>query len=201
MSDIFFSIILPVYNRQIVISNAIESVLSQSNRNWELIIVDDGSSDGTKLICLEYARKDPRIHYYYQENRGVCSARNNGLKVANGDYVIFLDSDNSLQKDALNVLNDDLFNCTNIDFLCYGYLGESYKWLPTKKSIILKRTEIIQYYLPTHLNVYSQDKNFLQNYVWNKCFRRNFLLDNNLLFDENRKILEDGKYIIKDSLI
>lgn len=78
------SIILPVYNGERYIADAIKSVISQTYRNWELIIVDDGSTDNTAVICKDYISQDSRIYYFYQENAGVSAARNNALKLIRG---------------------------------------------------------------------------------------------------------------------
>ena len=94
-----FSIITPTYNRAHTLPRAIESVLKQTFLYWELIIVDDGSIDNTKEVISKY--NDERIKYIYQENRGVCSARNNGISKANGKYLTFLDSDDYVTNDWL----------------------------------------------------------------------------------------------------
>lgn len=89
----FISVITPTYNRENLISRAIESVLNQTYKDFELIIVDDGSTDNTKEIVKSFQEKDNRIVYIYQENRGLSSALNKGLSVASGKYIAFLESD------------------------------------------------------------------------------------------------------------
>lgn len=96
------SIIMPVYNGEQFISLGINSVLEQTYANWELIIVDDGSTDGSAKIINQY--QDPRIHYFYQDNAGPVTARNHGLQYAQGEYVIFLDCDDWWSRNALEVL-------------------------------------------------------------------------------------------------
>ncbi len=98
-----FSIIIPTYNRAAFLPKAIESVLSQTYTDWELIIVDDGSTDNTKEVVSEYC--DSRITYVYQENAERSFARNNGIMHATGDYVCFLDSDNYMKPDRLENLS------------------------------------------------------------------------------------------------
>lgn len=88
------SVIVPTYNREDFIGEAIDSVLAQTYPDWELIIVDDGSEDQSADIIHQYAEKDKRIHYFYQENQGQSVARNLGLRQSQGDFICFLDSDN-----------------------------------------------------------------------------------------------------------
>ena len=98
------SIIVPVYQAEKTIKRCIESVLCQTYRNLELILNDDGSTDMSGKICDEYAKKDNRIIVVHIENSGVSNARNVGLKKASGKYIEFLDSDDSLDKNACEIL-------------------------------------------------------------------------------------------------
>lgn len=102
----FFSIILPTYNRAHLINKAINSVLSQTYTNWELIVVDDGSTDNTKEVVSNY--KDERIKYIYQENAERSAARNNGINHAQGDWICFLDSDDEYLDDHLEQLEKEI---------------------------------------------------------------------------------------------
>ena len=95
----FFSIIIPTYNRASFIGSAIESVLEQAYENWELIIVDDGSTDNTKEVISQYL--DSRIQYHYQENQERSAARNKGIHLASGEWICFLDSDDQYLPDHL----------------------------------------------------------------------------------------------------
>lgn len=89
----FFSIIIPAYNREKLISATIQSVIDQTFTDWECIVVDDGSTDGTKDVIKGLIEKDSRIRYIYQENAERSAARNNGINNARGEYICFLDSD------------------------------------------------------------------------------------------------------------
>ena len=87
------SVIVPIYNTEKYLARCIESILCQTYTNLEIILVDDGSPDSCPRICDEYAEKDERIKVIHKPNGGLSDARNSGLKIANGEYVIFLDSD------------------------------------------------------------------------------------------------------------
>lgn len=98
------SVIVPVYNVAAYLRECLDSLLHQTYHNLEIILVDDGSTDDSPLICAEYARKDERIHLITKVNGGLSSARNAGIEVARGEYVSFLDSDDWLEPDACAIL-------------------------------------------------------------------------------------------------
>ena len=95
------SIILPVYNREDTIRNTIDSVIQQTYKNFELIIIDDGSNDDSQKICSEYVQKDDRIKLIKKENGGPSQARNVGLEMANGKYLMFIDSDDEYKTNMI----------------------------------------------------------------------------------------------------
>ena len=106
-----YSTIMPVYNAGDKLRKSIESILSQTYSNWELIIIDDGSIDNSLDICNEYSKKDSRIKVIHQDNHGPGYARNVGIKYAKGDYITFLDADDYYE----NTYYEDLFNEININ--------------------------------------------------------------------------------------
>ncbi len=198
MCDCLFSIITPVYNRQASIGVAIDSMLAQTYLNWELLLVDDGSTDETATICKEYAQRDERIRYMYKENGGVSSARNRGLSEAKGDYILFLDSDDCFKPQTLSVLQEHVIAHRETDFFCFGIDTRRGAWLPQdeQKRTVIDHQSIREQYLPTHINIYPQTEHFLENYVWNKCFSAAFLRANNMRFDETRRNQEDGIFVV-----
>src|SRR6266849_2332172 len=102
MSGLLVSVIIPCYNSEKFISRAIDSVINQKYETLEMILVDDGSTDGTKTILDKYALDNSSwIKIIQQENKGACAARNAGLKIANGDYIQFLDADDNLLPDKI----------------------------------------------------------------------------------------------------
>tara|TARA_B100000963_G_scaffold327386_1_gene315096 strand:+ start:341 stop:1231 length:891 start_codon:yes stop_codon:yes gene_type:complete len=107
---ILFSVIIPVYNRESIIKSTIESVINQSFSNWELIVVDDGSTDNTRTSVLKFSINDERIKYIYQNNAERSVARNNGIKHASGDWICFLDSDDAFKDNHLEILHERIVN-------------------------------------------------------------------------------------------
>ena len=112
-----FSVVIPVYNVEHFLRDCLESVLNQSFADWEAVCVNDGSTDGSAAILEEYTEKDSRFKVLSQPNGGLSAARNAGLKVAQGEYVIFLDSDDWLEPHALQTLSNNL---DGEDMLCFS---------------------------------------------------------------------------------
>lgn len=97
----FFSIVLPTFNRGYILERTISSVINQNFKNWELIIIDDGSTDNTKEVIQKFIEKETRIQYHFQKNAERSVARNNGISRASGEYICFLDSDDSFKPNHL----------------------------------------------------------------------------------------------------
>ncbi len=113
------SIIMPIYNAEKYVAQAIESVLNQTLTDFELILINDGSTDKSAEICASYARDDQRITLIHQNNGGICSARNKGLELAQGEYIAFIDNDDVYLPDLLEE-NYTLAKKYNADILKYG---------------------------------------------------------------------------------
>lgn len=115
------SVIMPAYNAERFIEEAISSVISQSMSDWELIVIDDGSKDNTPVIISEFVRKDTRIHLFInEENIGVAQTRNRGLELCRGKYVAFLDSDDYWEQQMLKKMIDRAEE-TNADIVYCSY--------------------------------------------------------------------------------
>lgn len=127
-----YSVIVPIYNREKSIKKCVDSILRQSEKNFELILVDDGSTDNTFEICEKYKEIDQRIVVIHKDNGGVSSARNVGIDVAKGKYIVFVDSDDYVDEDYLKILN----HC-NSDFVISGVIFEK-----TKEKMIINDNTI-----------------------------------------------------------
>lgn len=117
----FFSIIVPIYNVEQYLCECIESVINQTFKDWELILVDDGSPDRCPQICEEYAHSDNRIKVVHKPNGGLVSARKAGLEVALGEYAVCLDGDDFLHKDCLSKVYRQIEKHTP-DVVCFGMI-------------------------------------------------------------------------------
>ena len=103
------SIIVPIYNTNEYLQRCIDSILRQSYTNFELLLIDDGSTDGSGTMCEDYAKIDPRIKVFHKENGGQGSARNYALDIVNGEYVAFVDSDDWIERDMYQLLYNNIF--------------------------------------------------------------------------------------------
>lgn len=108
MAEKLISVIIPIYRVEPYLKKCIDSVCAQTYRNLQIILVDDGSPDSCGSICDKYAKEDPRITVIHKENGGLSSARNAGLDIAEGEYIAFVDSDDSIKADMLELLCDSL---------------------------------------------------------------------------------------------
>src|ERR1700677_968317 len=113
------SIIIPCYNSSQYLPEALNSVLSQTYQNFECLIIDDGSTDETKAIIQNYTQKDSRFYYYFQENTGAATARNNGISYSTGEFIQFLDADDLLPPEKLKIQVEYLLQNESVDIV-YG---------------------------------------------------------------------------------
>lgn len=114
------SVIVPVYNVKDYLDRCVESVIKQTYQNIELLLVDDGSNDGSGEMCDSWAVRDSRIRAFHKENGGLADARNYGITKARGTYVEFLDSDDYIEKDTIRICMEKLKQYDSIDIVCFG---------------------------------------------------------------------------------
>lgn len=198
------SVIVPVYKVENYLPKLIESVLTQTLNDLELILVDDGSPDNSGKICDEYAWKDTRVKVIHKENGGVSAARNDGLAAASGDWVIFCDSDDWLEPGGLGELvvageesgADVVFGDVNLIKDTDTQLAEFYR----EPFVISEREMIDKLIAADFCRTYCFDPPdggpaFGYGGPWNKIVRRKLLIDNQILFDLRvRGIFDDIIY-------
>ena len=173
-----FSIIIPVYNVEKYLRDCLDSVLNQSFTDWEAVCVNDGSNDGSAAILAEYASKDGRIITITQANGGLSTARNAGLETAKGDYVLFLDSDDWLEPDAVQ---DIAKNLQDEDLLCFN--GKRF----IEETGQFEEADHLQpEVFSSGWEYYSRNalchRTFAFVCVVLRCYRRSFLLNHSLRF-------------------
>lgn len=126
------SVILSIYNAEDCLERCVNSVLRQSFRNIEIILIDDGSTDQSNILCDEYAKNDSRIKVVHKKNGGVSSARNKGLEIASGEYIMFLDSDDTFAPHACEVLLKIITEKKADCVICGTKEPDGNKWAPSK---------------------------------------------------------------------
>lgn len=196
------SVIVPVYNSEKYINRCIDSVLNQTYNNIEIIIIDDGSTDQSIDICKKYADLNENIKLISKKNEGVSKARNTGIDIASGEWIIFLDSDDWIES---NTIRDaiSLIDISNYDTICWNYkklisdkiincnkIDEIV--LDTKKDIISILYSIIEssYYNDIYYGEYIRA-------TWGKMLNTKIIKDNNIKFDEKLYIGEDAMFLIE----
>ena len=175
------SIIVPVFNAEDYLEQCLQSIGFQSYKNWECLLVDDGSTDNSGAICDKYAEKDNRFRVLHKENGGVSSARNLGIKEASGEWITFVDADDFIGDAYLQGLIEPLLEGNKLDFVhggCTNY----------ENGRITTVNQEYEYYI-------GEDKGRLfrsfRGLVVSKLFRTSILREKELLFDEGMKIAED----------
>lgn len=174
------SVVIPVYNVEPYLRECLDSVLSQSYADWEAVCVNDGSTDGSATILEEYAAKDQRIQVITRSNGGLSAARNTGMNAAQGEYILFLDSDDWLESNALEVV---VCSLNGEDMLCFSgrRFVEETKTFNFADELLEKAYESgMEYYNENAL----QSRDFAFECVVLRAYKRNFLTDNGLWFKE-----------------
>lgn len=193
MEEIMVTVIVPVYRAEEYLSCCIDSILAQSFRNFELLLIDDGSPDLSGKICDDYAEKDARIHVFHKENGGVSSARNLGLDNAQGEWVCFIDSDDWVEVDFLK----ELIKYDSFDLVVGGLDSFGSRITSTKRSENLI-IDFKQSHKATRiLNANSENTVSTFYYSCGKLFRRAIILQNGLRFDIRMKMYEDTCFLIQ----
>lgn len=187
------SVIVPIYNVEKYLPHCIESILAQTFTDFELLLVDDGSTDGSGWICDTYAQTDSRVKFFHTENKGVSAARNLGIKEASADWICFVDSDDWVEDDYLSsfcyetVFDNKCIVCQRVcleleKLICEKFTLFSYSDIkiksPFKEDVILC-------------------SEFLEKdvFVFAKLFKKDILTTHNIFFNESLSICEDVVFL------
>ncbi len=187
------SIIVPVYNVEKYLYNCLRSISQQTYNKFEVILVDDGSTDTSGNICDEYVKKDKRFKVYHKKNGGVSSARNYGLDKIHGEWVYFCDADDILYENALATLRMNFDE--NVDSTMGGYIrinvqGETIEENKKYENLHLSLEEVLADFYEPWFKMFN-------GYIWNRLFRRNIIEKHHLRFREDIFIKEDGLFLIQ----
>lgn len=186
------SIIIPAYNSERYIVKCLKSLQAQSYKNIEIIIINDGSTDQTQNIIDDFIKTDRRFLLINQGNTGVSGARNVGMKLSKGKYLVFVDSDDYVAPDYVETLLK-LMKHGNNELACADYYkvenGVAYSQSTnTQKTDVLSRTDA--------MNLLHNEQYF-QGYLWNKIFLKEIIIQNCISFDPEIKIWEDMLFCLK----
>lgn len=187
------SIIVPVYNAEKYLHQCVDSILNQSFRDFELLLIDDGSKDDSGAICDEYASKDKRVRVWHQENQGVSVARNVGLEHAQGEWIYFPDSDDIIMDDAFDTMMSMVSE--GVDYVICGYEvydedgNCTYAIADRQQRTMTQHEALMEMFAPTDYRY--------QGYLWNKLFKRSIIQKNNLRFVEGIKFNEDRLFDVE----
>lgn len=191
MSELpLISVIVPAYNSERWLTECCESVLGQTYPNVELIVVNDGSTDGTRALLRNIAEKDNRVRVIHTENCGVCHARNTGLNAAAGAYIAFLDADDLLFPNSLKLLYFAL--CSEYADIAIGWKtnmtedGRNIGCPYERMAVVLEGTDGLKLSLEDHPSMYA---------VWAKLYKRTAIGD--IRFVEGRRVHEDSYFVFE----
>ena len=180
------SVIVPVYNAEKTLHRCIDSILSQTFTDFELILINDGSTDNSGKICDDYAQKDSRIIVIHKDNGGVSATRNKGLDIAQGEWITFVDSDDYISE---TYLSDFPKNSENELEICglISFSGQSF--ISSQSHIRYVEKDVVNFY--EDLFKYRANTS-----VWAKIIKRSIIIENNIKFDVNMTLAEDTMFII-----
>lgn len=181
------SIILSVYNKKKYLDKCISSILNQRYKNFELIIVDDGSTDGSSDIIDEYAANDKRVVVLHKKNAGVSSARNDAIDMAAGDYIQFVDADDYVPKDSTEILITNMKKY-KVDLVVANYYRVVKKYFSKKGDI--KTTKILDK-ISFSETMMKNPANYYYGVLWNKLYKSSIIKKYNIKMKEDLKWCED----------
>ncbi len=197
----FFSLILPVYNIDAEeLSICIDSVVNQTFKDFEVILVDDGSKEETAKLCDQIASQYNFMSVIHQENKGLAGARNTGVDAAKGEWLIHIDSDDYVEPDMLEKIYEAA-NKKDCDIICFGYNvisnEKTTRYLLKNKSISFENLgNLKKDVICASLLAENKFKNIAFNTTWGKAFKREFVIKNSLTFDEALRRSQDVIYSI-----
>lgn len=179
------SVIVPVYNAEKYLKKCINSILGQTFQDYELILIDDGSTDKSSKICDEFSRNDERIKVIHKENEGLVYARNEGINISRGQYIAFVDADDWIEIGYLSTMIKKI-NKSGADIIATGCLKETENEIEKKKNNIpsgIYEGDDLKFLYKKMLYFEGFYEFGILQYMWNKLFRRKILVENGMNID------------------
>lgn len=192
-----YSFIVPIYNVEKYIDRCIESIVNQTYKDFEIILVDDESPDRCPKICEEWSQKDDRIRVIHKKNEGLGMARNSGLQVAEGEYIAFVDSDDYICENYLEILDSRIIATENPDVCLFGYTyvttdGELYKHINYSDTVYDEKAikeELLPRAFSTSIRKIKDEYGI--GAAWGGVYKFSFLKNNGLVFQSEREVLSE----------
>lgn len=182
------SIVLPVYNCEKYLRECIDSILAQTYGTWELLIIDDGSTDASPNICDEYARSETRIKVFHQSNSGVSYSRNTGIEASSGQFIVFCDSDDYLEPEYLETLLQTARDHPSYEHIWCCFQTVSGSDRENARPNYVLHDPVSFYSVKEIMTLHAM---WLDTSPWNKLFNANIIKQNHLRFAENLSLGED----------
>lgn len=193
--NIFISIVIPVYNVEKYIHHCIDSVLTQTYSNFELLLIDDGSTDSSGTICDEYLKIDNRINIIHKKNSGVSDTRNVGIEVAKGDWICFIDSDDYVEPTYL----ENFYTCIKENLgsgLCVQGFYSDYENDVNKSYVTSFRNMTLENNYET-VEFFEKSNGVHNGYIWHRIFNMEIIKKHSLSFKHGLSFAEDGLFFFQ----
>ena len=187
MNEPNISIIVPIYNAEKYLSQCLDSILLQTYTDFELLLIDDGSTDDSGKVCDKYAKTDRRIKAFHKKNAGVSSARNFGIDRARGKYVSFIDADDWIKPEFLGTFIKYIDE--DVDLYIQGYIDRDKVLRLPSYSVLRGKEEICE-------GIYKLEEQAILGLIWNKLYRLDLIREHAIRFDEHISIGEDMIFIL-----
>lgn len=203
----FISVIVPVYNASRYLKECVKSIQEQSYENLEIILVDDGSTDGSAGICDDFAREDKRIRVIHQENLGAAGARKNGILSATGEYICFVDADDRIDNGMMDFFRKSIgkSDLLTSGCRCEIAIGEYEIWTDSLEEGLYDTDRARKYFIENMIVFENRFRAGVQPYLWGKFYRRAIIqeviqdIDISIVYSEDRDLL--FRYILKSKSI
>lgn len=182
------SVIVPVYNSAKWLGRCVDSIMAQTFGDFELLLIDDGSTDGSADFCDSYAARDARISVLHKANGGVSSARNEGIALSRGEYITFVDSDDWLEPDYLQCLHNGIGNA-DLAICDFQAEGSDEKWQQSIRPGLVQPEDFTDFIMATYPACHLTAP-------WIKLFRRSIIERHGLRFDSRLDTMEDTLFVL-----